>query len=325
MDTALYGPRGFFTAGGGPAAHFRTSVHASPLFAVALLRLLEAVDEALGRPEQLDVVDVGAGRGELLRALAAGAAPTLRRRIRLTGVERAARPAGLPAAIGWGTALPQKTTGLLVATEWLDNVPLDVVEVRGDGTVWSVLVDQDGAETTGARPSTVDEKWLARWWPVTSPGQRAEVGHSRDRAWAAAVSTVVRGFALTVDYGHTRATRPPGGSLAAYRDGRQVPPVPDGSCDITAHVAVDAVAAAGEAAGARTVWQLDQRTALRTLDIRGTRPPLTLASTDPAGYVRALATASQAAELTDPAGLGGHQWLLQSRNVDATDVLPAPR
>ncbi|MEV5768855.1 hypothetical protein AB0L34_30400, partial [Micromonospora sp. NPDC052213] len=71
MDRALYGPGGFFVAGSGPADHFRTSVHASPAFAAALLRLVEQVDAALGHPARLDVVDVGAGRGELLRALSA--------------------------------------------------------------------------------------------------------------------------------------------------------------------------------------------------------------------------------------------------------------
>jgi hypothetical protein len=36
-----------------------------------------------------------------------------------------------------------------------------------------------------------------------------------------------------------------------------------------------------------------------------------LAQRDPAGYARALANASNAAELTDPNGLGGHLWLFQ--------------
>ncbi|RQX04803.1 hypothetical protein DLJ59_08750, partial [Micromonospora inaquosa] len=69
MNQALYGPDGFFVACTGPADHFRTSVHASPAFAGALLRLVAQVDAALGHPPRLDVVDVGAGRGELLRAL----------------------------------------------------------------------------------------------------------------------------------------------------------------------------------------------------------------------------------------------------------------
>lgn len=51
--------------------------------------------------------------------------------------------------------------------------------------------------------------------------------------------------------------------------------------------------------------------ALRALGADGGRPPLSLAGSDPAGYVRALAAASAVAELTDPAGLGGHWWLRQ--------------
>ncbi|MGC4762730.1 hypothetical protein ACLQ20_07730, partial [Micromonospora sp. DT46] len=71
MERSLYGPGGFFVSGSGPAGHFRTSVHASPAFADALLRLVQQVDAALGHPADLRVVDVGAGRGELLRALSA--------------------------------------------------------------------------------------------------------------------------------------------------------------------------------------------------------------------------------------------------------------
>jgi len=45
--------------------------------------------------------------------------------------------------------------------------------------------------------------------------------------------------------------------------------------------------------------------------VSGARPPLTLATTDPAGYVRALAGAGEAAELTAPGGLGDFGWLVQ--------------
>src|SRR5690606_25418497 len=85
MTTALYGAGGFYTRPGpGPAAHFRTSAHASPRFAEALLRLLAQVDQALGKPDPLDLVDVGAGRGELLSALLAAAPPELAARLRPT-------------------------------------------------------------------------------------------------------------------------------------------------------------------------------------------------------------------------------------------------
>ena len=307
MEEALYGPGGFFVTGA-PAAHFRTSVHASPLFASAILRLVSHVDEALGHPERLDVVDVGAGRGELLAALLHATPPSLAGRLALTGVERAARPSTLPAPVAWRPEPPAGIVGLLLATEWLDNVPLDIVEDRR-----YVVVDRTGAESPGAPVAAPDLGWLSRWWP-DSP--RAEVGAPRDRAWAGAVAAVERGLALAVDYGHLRGERPMFGTLTGYRAGRQVPPVPDGTCDITAHVAMDSVAEAG----GRPYSLVSQREALRALGVDGARPPLALASTDPAGYVRALASASAAAELTDPAGLGGHWWLMHPIAIDPSSL-----
>lgn len=320
MTAALYGPDGFFVAGAGPAAHFRTSAHVGPTFARALLRLLEQVDAALGRPDPLDLVDVGAGRGELLRTLTGLAPPTLARRLRLTAVELADRPTALPAEIGWRDSPPQGVTGLLVATEWLDNVPVDVASLEPEG--WrTVLVDPaTGAESLGGPVDAEAARWLADWWPADT-GARAEVGLPRDAAWASAVATVRRGAALAVDYGHLRAHRPPFGTLTGYRNGREVPPVPDGSCDLTAHVAIDAVAAAGASVAGRPYALLSQRDALRALGVDGRRPPLSLARTDPAGYVRALAAASQAAELTDPVGLGGHWWLLQPVDIGRLPIV----
>nr|WP_296071848.1 SAM-dependent methyltransferase [uncultured Actinoplanes sp.] len=311
MQRGLYGPGGFFVRGGdGPAGHFRTSVHASPLFAGALLRLIRRIDDALGRPEAFDLVDVGAGRGELLTTLAALLPDELATRVRLTAVEVAPRPDGLNPAIAWRRDVPDDLTGLLVATEWLDNVPLDVVDVDDAGRLRKVLVDAEGRESLGAEADPAELFWLARWWPA--PG-RAEVGWPRDTAWADAVHRVRRGCALAVDYGHLRDARPRFGTLTAFRGGRQVTPVPDGSCDVTAHVAIDAVAAA-----AGVPYEITrQREALRALGVDGARPPLDLARTDPAGYLRALSAAGAAAELTDPAGLGGHWWLLHTIGIDA--------
>jgi SAM-dependent MidA family methyltransferase len=321
MTTALYGPSGFFVrADAGPAGHFRTSANAAaPALARALLRLVDAVDEALGRPDRLDLVDVGAGRGELLRALVAAAPTRLAARLRPLAVELAPRPADLPPAVGWADAVPDGLTGVLLATEWLDNVPLDVAGRAAAGPRYVLVDPATGDESPGPPVTGADAAWLDRWWPAPTdpaPGWRAEIGRPRDDAWAAAVSAVRRGLAVSVDYGHLRDARPAAGTLTGYRAGRQVAPVPDGTRDLTAHVAIDAVAAAG---GHPHVL-VRPRTAVRALGVDGARPPLALATEDPAGYVRALATASAAAELTDPAGLGGHWWLLHPVGVDAGAV-----
>lgn len=282
---ALYGPEGFFRRER-PGNHFRTSVHASSIFAEALLGL--AGDRGL-----TTVTDVGAGGGELLahmHTLAPG-------ELDLVGVDLAPRPDTLPRDVRWREDFPRELEGLVVANEWLDNIPCDVVEVDRQGVPRYVHVDpRTGEERLG---DECHEQWTSQWWPVTEPGARCEVGSARDRAWADVVRRMGRGVAIAIDYGHTAQTRPALGSLTSYQDGRQVEPVPDGSRDITAHVAVDSLGG----------HRISQREALRTLGVDGSRPDTALAHTDPAGYVAALSRATQATELTARGGLGDFWWV----------------
>jgi SAM-dependent MidA family methyltransferase len=326
MQRSLYGPEGFFTVPGpGPAGHFRTSAHASPAFAAAIATLTGRIDTALGHPARLDVVDHGGGRGELLTAVLAALPGEVAARVRPVVVELAPRPSRLADEIEWTSSLPDDLVGVLIATEWLDNVPVDVVEVDDVGEVRYVLVDGAGAERLGPAVEPADAAWLADWWPLDEapPGSRAEIGAPRDAAWAQAVGAVTRGLALAVDYGHLRGDRPAFGTLTGFRDGRQVLPVPDGSRDLTAHVAMDACAAAGTVVAGVPARVASQRESLRALGVGGRRPPLALAHSDPHAYLRALAQASVAGELTDPAGLGGHHWLLQPVGLDV-EALTAP-
>jgi SAM-dependent MidA family methyltransferase len=320
-EQALYGPGGFYRDGPGPGAHFRTSVHVSPRFAEALVTLLADVDAALGHPDRLDLVDVGAGRGELLTGMLAAAPPPMAARLRCVAVEMAARPDGLDPRIAWRAEPPAEVTGLAVANEWLDNVPVDVVEMTPDGPR-VVLVDPfSGGERPGWPPPADDRDWLTRWWPLREPGGRAEVGRHRCAAWAGLVRGLRRGLALTADYGHVRGDRPTCGSLTGYRDGRLVPPVPDGRCDITAHVALDACAAAGRDAGADATAVTTQRAALRALGVTGARPPLDLARSDPRRYVHEISSASTEAELITTDGLGAFTWLAQSVGIGLPEAL----
>jgi SAM-dependent MidA family methyltransferase len=289
MQDALYSPDGFYVRER-PGAHFRTSVTSGPLFAAAVRRLAGLVDEALGRPDPFDVVDIGTGGGELVAGL-----PDVPDRWRLLGIEV-------------GDPWPNDVEGLLFANEWLDNVPLDVVF---DDRV--VEVDGTGAEQLGdvAAPDLL--AWAERWWPAT---RRVEVGLARDDSWAWAVGRLRRGLAVAVDYGHTRLDRRT--SLTGFRDGRQVAPVPDGSCDLTAHVALDSCAAA---TGARV---LTQRQALTALGLSAEKPDRALAESDPRGYLRLLQQAGEAAELLDPRGLGAFGWLVQPVGIEDPLTHSAP-
>jgi SAM-dependent MidA family methyltransferase len=310
-ERALYGDGGFYLRSA-PATQFRTSVHASPRFAHAVLALLTEVDTALGRPSTLDLVDVGAGRGELMGQIAARAT---NERLHLTAVELAASPADLPDGIAWTPTMPTDVTGLVIANEWLDNVPVDVAELTPDGPRLLLVDPATGDQRPGPPVPADDAAWLTRWWPLAEVGDRAEIGRPRDDAWATVVSRLRRGMAVAIDYGHRLSARPSAGTVSGYRDGRQVPPLPDGSCDITSHVALDACAAAVQADDSRLTTQ---REALRALGIRAQAPPTELARTDPPGYLRALAAAGEERELIDSDGLGGFHWLIHTIRLTAT-------
>lgn len=317
MAQALYGPAGFYRRQL-PHDHFRTSATASPLLAETLVALVVAVDESLGHPSRLDLVDVGAGDGALLAALVEALPEDLRGRARATAVEVRPRPDGLDRRIAWTDSLPAGVVGVVLAHEYLDNVPLDAAEMDAGGTLRQVLVEPaDGTERLGPPLSVEQSDWVAAWWPLDQPGDRAEPGISRDRAWQHLLDHLDRGLAVAVDYGHLRDERGSGafaaGTITGYRDGHQVLPVPDGSCDITAHVAVDACADAGRLAGASASALIRQHQMLRALGLTAGRPPHDLAHKDPAAYVAALSRASLAAELLEPSGLGSFWWLMQCK------------
>ncbi|MEV6269771.1 SAM-dependent methyltransferase [Kribbella sp. NPDC051936] len=280
-ERALYGPDGFYRRER-PSAHFRTSVHASALFGQAIARLAR-------RLEVTTVVDIGAGSGELGQVLRAEGLKVLDMEL--------------------DDALPDRLHGLVVANEWLDNVPCEVVEWDDEGLPRYLLADL----TPGPVVEGNDLRWLEKWWPG-EPGDRAEVGVPRDQSWADVVSRLTAGsLAIAIDYGHVKASRPPYGTLTGFRDGRECDPAPDGTCDITAHVALDSLGGI----------ILSQRDALRALGVSGARPSLELAQTDARRYLSELSSAGEAAELLDPAGLGGFGWVWTA--ADAATVRRASR
>lgn len=302
-DRALYAETGFYRSGALPRDHFRTSVHASPIFARALLTLA-------GRLEVARVVDIGAGAGEMLTQLHA-----LGTDLDLMAVEVRPRPDGLPAQIAWRTELPADLDGLVVANEVVDNIACDVVEVDNAGVARIVeIAIASGRERLGD-PIDVDAAaWLDRWWPLRGVGERAEIGLPREHWWGDVTQRLRSGACLAIDYGHTLPTRPPLGSIASYREGRVARLGFGGDRDITADVAVDALQ---DYVGGTLRRQAD---CLAGLGITAQRPPVQLASTDPRAYVRGLSEVGEVVELTASPGLGDFWWLLSGPGGSQLDM-----
>jgi SAM-dependent MidA family methyltransferase len=299
-QAALYGRDGFYRREA-PSRHFATA--AQPPLAAVLAEALWRWADRLGMP---GVVEIGAGRGELLGALHAARPdrPVL-------GCDVVVRPDTLAPAVGWlvgdgGDALPaglrDLTDVLVVAHEWLDVVPCDVAEVGRSGRLRLVHVDPGtGDETLGKQLGPADAQWCQRWWPTTEPGHRVEIGRRRDLAWAGLLSRVRRGAVLAVDYGHDRSARPPFGTLRAYRGGNVVRPVPDGTCDLTASVAVDSL---------RHDRLLTHAEALAEVGLAPAGPTARPAGVGARAYLSELEHACALAELGRPEGYGRFRWVL---------------
>jgi SAM-dependent MidA family methyltransferase len=301
---ALYGPSGFYRFEQ-PRDHFRTSSHVSTGLAAAALSLAR-------RHGAETIVDIGAGAGELLTAVRA-----LDRELCLVGVDLRQRPTGLPDGVEWlrtddegPAAVASVVAGrtLLIANELLDNVPADVVELTDDGLREVEAQPSTGAERLGGPAEASSASWVDQWWPLWKPGQRAIVGLARDQRWSALCAAVPDGVCVAIDFGHLLADRPGFESPVSYRRGRQGSARFDGRHDITAGVAVDAVAAA---VGARVERQRD---VLPRHVERPDRPDQGLAGSDPMAYLRRLGAIGDWHELTSRDGLGDFWWIETTRS-----------
>lgn len=250
-EDTLTGDRSFYAGpNGDPYRHFATDIASSQALVPLIRELLAVAGDLAGGP--LTVVDVGSGAGGLLTRLATAVTD-----VRLIGIDLRPRPVELESGIEWITGDARQVAGelrgvrgVVIAHEFLDDIPCAAIEADEHSRPRSIGADPLSRELIVGEllDSPADLAWLDRWWPVTRPFMRTEIGRSRDDAWAAITGMLDAGAALAIDYGHTRDERVAGtwdgGTLVGYRDGRVVNPVADGSCNLTAHVAMDAVAAA---------------------------------------------------------------------------------
>ena len=161
------------------------------------------------------------------------------------------------------------------------------------------------ATSTTASPSpTPDAAWIQRWWP--SPAGTVEIGRSARRGLGTSgrpSRTRAGPHRRLWTFSGYQTQRANPGRFPRRARGR----TPPGRQHRPHLPRRDRLRRRGHRAA------LERDDPARGAALAGSqrrRPPLELAHRDPAGYLRALAEASEAATLTDPDGLGGHWWLL---------------
>ncbi|MGH8971686.1 MAG: SAM-dependent methyltransferase [Acidimicrobiia bacterium] len=308
MEAALYDPGGgFFTGGGGAGragSDFITSPEVGALFGRLVARWADSWWERLGEPDPYLMVDAGAGRGRLARAVL-DAAPRCSPALRYVLVERSAalRHAqfeGLPvepAEIALGpavapepdeapepvpglgpvvTSLPDlpatPMTGVVVANELLDNLPFRIVE-RADGGWLEIRVGERLAECAVPADEALAGEADALVAGLEVPtGARLPV-QTAMREWLADLGGVLhRGAVAVIDYAAAAgelAVRGQDGWLRTYRaQGRGAGVLErPGTQDITADVCLEALRRSAARAGFRVAEETSQAGWLRSLGI----------------------------------------------------------
>jgi len=242
MQAALYHPEhGYYRRARDPFGRegdFFTAEQLQPVFGILVAARIRAWYEEAGRPPGFTVVELGAGRREMARALSEWNY--------------------VPVDIAGG-ALPVRFRGVVFSNEFFDALPVDVAVWSG-GAFHEMRVGWEGgrfAWVRGGRPPDDVAAYLGRYFPAPEEGRVYEA--SLDAlAWMERIAAALdSGWVFTIDYGYTAPeyARFPRGTLMSYRRHTARDEVLErpGGQDITAHVAFTTLQKDSAARGLETV------------------------------------------------------------------------
>lgn len=282
MRACLYEPGlGYYTSSGrkvGSAGDFYTSINVHRIFGRLIAREISRMWETMAAPAHFDIVEAGAGNGQLARDILDAVAelnPALYGVLTYRMVE--AEPsleavqgdmlAGHGVKVAWNTLADLAAgrlsfSGCLLSNELIDSFPVHLVEMTSGG-LREVYVTANGnefAETFGSPSIPELAEHLARLGVRLFPGQRAEINLEAPLWLAAVAQALARGFVMTIDYGYTAAElyapqRKNGTLLCYYRHRvEENPYIRVGLQDMTCHVDFTTLIRRGEELGLTTVW-----------------------------------------------------------------------
>lgn len=268
MELCLYHPDlGYYSRNVeqfGKAGDFYTSSDVHAVFGRLLARQFAEMWQVLGAPSELELLELGPGRGlfaqdvldwsekkfpEFFRALRYALwerSPALRQKLR-TNLERHLE-SGKARILDAPTDLEAAAAGaqIIFGNEFFDAFPVEVLSPRG-----SLRIDASHGNFlevwVASSPEELD--FLDRYSVHPEEDERVEVSLNAVRVMEKITSGLRRGFTIFVDYGYTREEQLQGrhrGTIMAYRkhSAGTNPYEAPGEQDITSHVNFTALAAA---------------------------------------------------------------------------------
>jgi len=283
MDLCLYHPElGYYSRQSdqfGKAGDFYTSSDVHAVFGRLLARQFDEMWRVLGSPEQIEILELGPGRGlfaqdlldwsekkfpDFFRALhysLAERSPALRERLQLT-LDRHFKT-GKVSLVAWSqlchsdrreesavhnlnlsSRATQGAPLIIFANEFFDALPVEILSAQG---ALRIAERNDHLAETWVAPSAEELEFLGRYSVHPEAGERIEVPLAAHHTMTEIAGLMERGFILAIDYGYTRQEQLAGrhrGTLASYRQHSESgnPYEAPGEQDLTAHVNFTALA-----------------------------------------------------------------------------------
>ncbi|MFM8760122.1 MAG: class I SAM-dependent methyltransferase, partial [Polynucleobacter victoriensis] len=261
MEMALYTPGlGYYAAGRtklGQHGDFTTAPEISPLFGATITQTLLPVIEKLKAENQpVNILEFGAGSG----ALAQSILDALENEdvvidsynildLSADLIERQQnRLKGRPENICWLNQLPERFTGIILANEVLDAMPVELVTfIDGQWHYKDVCINQSSLDSiafTFCPGAKVPNELIPNYLHASSllNGYTTEI-HPQSQAWIKTLGQCLdQGIFLTFDYGfpeheYYHPQRGQGTLIGHYRHHTiQDPFYFPGLCDLTSHV-----------------------------------------------------------------------------------------
>ena len=351
MEMCLYDPEaGYYSRNVeqfGKAGDFYSSSDVHAVFGRLLTRQFEEMWRALGSPEEIEILELGPGRGlfardvldwlekkfpECFRAVhysLSERSPRLRERLQAT-LER--HFAAGKASTGNGAtsvapseplverALAPEVPLIVFANELFDALPVEVLRPEGELRI----AENDGRFIETWLPASAGNlDYLDRYSVHPEEGERVETARVAQQTMSQLAASIERGFIIAIDYGYTRTEQLAGrhrGTVTAYRqhsvsdDPYEAP----GEQDITAHVNFTALATAAEQQGMQVQPLLTQSQFLMGI---GEPNQFADAFEDCRVPQEHAKVALQLKHLVTPAGMGeSFQVLVASKGVAAETV-----
>jgi NADH dehydrogenase [ubiquinone] 1 alpha subcomplex assembly factor 7 len=305
----------------GAAGDFVTAPEISQVFGELIGLWCAVTWDSMGRPSPLRLIELGPGRGTLMRdALRAARAlpgflaavsvhlveisPTLRQLQRETLARGGAQgAAGGGPAVAWHEAVEEVPAGpaIVIANELLDALPVrQLVRDSGGWRERVVALGADGRLQLAPGPVAQLADSAARLLEAlpASAGAIAELRPGEERLLAALTARASPFAALIIDYGPAEATL--GDTLQAVRGHAYADPLAEpGAADLTAHVQFAALIQKARAADLAADGPITQTELLGRLGI--VERTARLMAANPA---RAAEIESGTQRLMSPGGMG---------------------